>query len=34
LELFQVAHDEGEAESISTSTNRQPLILNLGVSNI
>jgi hypothetical protein len=34
LELFQGTHAEDEAESISTSTNRQPLIPNLAVSNI
>jgi hypothetical protein len=34
LELFQGAHAESEAESISTSTNRQPLIPNLDVSKI
>jgi hypothetical protein len=32
FELFQAAHAEGEAESNSTSTNRQPLIPNLDVS--
>jgi hypothetical protein len=34
LELFQGGNAEGETESISTSTNRQPLIPNLDVSNI
>ncbi|PNX80958.1 hypothetical protein L195_g036972 [Trifolium pratense] len=34
LEVFQGAHAEGEAESISTSTNRQPLIPNLNVISI
>jgi hypothetical protein len=34
LELFQGANAESETESISTSTNRQPLIPNLDVSNI
>ncbi|GAU40298.1 hypothetical protein TSUD_362780 [Trifolium subterraneum] len=34
LELFQGPHAEGEAESISTSTNRQPLIPNLDAISI
>jgi hypothetical protein len=34
LELFKGAHAESEADSISTSTNRQPLIPNLDVSKI
>jgi hypothetical protein len=34
FELFQVAHLEGEAESVGTRINRHPLIPDLNVSNI